>query len=179
MRYVFQDDPNWASCAGSVHNTAMRTQQLTVYTVGYEGMTIDSFVALLRAQRIVHLVDIREVALSRKKGFSKTALSAKLEAARIRYSHVRDLGCPKPIRDRYRADGNWDRYVRSFCAYLESQTVALGALERTLKEGRTSIMCFEADYTRCHRSLVADRLGGAVVHLTASGTVNEVAAGVA
>jgi uncharacterized protein (DUF488 family) len=156
---------------------SMRTGSFTVYTVGYEGMTIDSFVALLRSQRIAHLVDIRAVAISRKKGFSKSALAARLEAAGIRYSHVRDLGCPKPIRDQYRADSNWPRYVRSFCAHLESQTEALQELRRTLKARRGGLMCFEADFTRCHR--IARRLRSSVVHLTSAGPVTEAAAEVA
>ncbi len=111
-------------------------KNLTAYTIGYEGMTIEAFIASLRAQRIAHLVDIREVALSRKKGFSKTALSEHLERVGIRYSHVRALGCPKPIRDQYRVDGNWERYSRAFAAYLESQAPALRELMRTVKADR-------------------------------------------
>jgi uncharacterized protein (DUF488 family) len=147
-----------------------------VYTVGYEGMSLESFVGLLHAHRIGHLVDVREVALSRKKGFSKTALAAHLKASGIRYSHVRDLGCPKPIRDQYRSDSNWTRYVRSFCAYLETQTRALQDLTPTLRADRSALMCFEADFNYCHRSLVARRLGGSIVHLTAAGSVREAAA---
>ena len=152
---------------------------VTAYTIGYEGMTIEAFVASLRAQHIAHLVDIREVALSRKKGFSKTALSEHLARVGIRYSHVRALGCPKQIRDQYRVDGNWDRYTRAFAAYLGSQTAAIRELIRTMKADRCSLMCFEADYTLCHRSLVAHELGGAIVHLTAHGPVTEETAAVA
>jgi uncharacterized protein (DUF488 family) len=154
-------------------------KNLTAYTIGYEGMTIEAFIASLCAQRISHLVDIREVALSRKKGFSKSALSEHLERAGIRYSHVRALGCPKPIRDQYRVDGSWGRYSRAFAAYLESQTAALRELIRTMKAERCSLMCFEADYTLCHRSLVAHKLGGAIVHITANGPVTQETAAVA
>ena len=125
-------------------------KNLTAYTIGYEGMTIEAFIASLCTQRIAHLVDIREVARSRKKGFSKSALSEHLERAGIRYSHVRALGCPKPIRDQYRVDGNWGRYSRAFTAYA-----------------------------LCHRSLVAHKLGGVIVHLTANGPVTEETAAVA
>ncbi len=154
-------------------------KNLTAYTIGYEGLTIEVFIASLCVQRIAHLVDIREVALSRKRGFSKTALSEHLERAGIRYSHVRALGCPKQIRDQYRVDGNWDRYSRAFATYLESQTAALRELIRTMKVERCSLMCFEADYKLCHRSLVAHELGGAIVHLTAHGPVTEETAAVA
>lgn len=151
----------------------------TAFTIGYEGMTIDAFIASLRAQRIEHLIDVREIALSRKKGFSKTALSEHLKRADIRYSHLRALGCPKPIRNQYRIDGNWDRYARAFGAYLKSQTAALSDLVRTMSDERCSLMCFEANYALCHRSLVVHELGGAIVHLTARGPVREATAAAA
>ena len=154
-------------------------KNLTAYTIGYEGMTIEAFIGSLCAQRIAHVVDIREVALSRKKGFSKTTLSEHLKRAGIRYSHVRALGCPKAIRNQYRIDGNWGRYSRAFAAYLESQTAALRELRLTMKAERCSLMCFEADYTLCHRSLVAHELGGAIVHLTVHGPITEGTAAVA
>src|ERR1700688_3934543 len=116
-------------------------KNLTAYTIGCGGMTIDALLASLRAARIAHLLDIREVALSRKKGISKTALSEHLARGGIRYSHVRALGCPKPIRDQYRVDGNWERYSRAFAAYLESQAPALRELTRTVKAERCSLMC--------------------------------------
>ena len=164
----------------AVHNPPMRAgKNLTTYTIGYEGMTIKAFISSLRAQRVAHLVDIREMALSRKKGFSKTALSEHLELVGIRYSHVRALGCPKPIRDQYRVDGNWERYSRAFAAHLESQATALRELKRTVKADRCSLMCFEANYRLCHRSLVAHELGGSIVHLTAHGPITEETAAVA
>jgi uncharacterized protein (DUF488 family) len=164
----------------AVNNGTMRAgENLTTYTIGYEGMTIEAFIALLRAQHVGHLVDIREVPLSRKKGFSKSALSEHLERVGIRYSHIRALGCPKAIRDQFRADGNWERYSRAFAAYLESQAPALRELIRTVKADRCTLMCFEANYALCHRSIVAHELGGAIVHLTAHGPVTAETAAVA
>ena len=52
---------------------------MKLFTIGYQAASVESFIASLRAQQIAHLIDIREVALSRKKGFSKTALSERAE----------------------------------------------------------------------------------------------------
>ena len=145
----------------------MRARKNTACTIGYEGTAIDDFLRALHSHRIEHLIDICEMPLSRKKGFSKTALALHLEQAGVRYSHVRALGCPKPIRDRYRIDGDWNRYSRAFTAYLESQTEALHEVAKMIALERCSLMCFEADYTRCHPSLVVQRLGGPVLHITA------------
>ena len=59
-----------------------------VYTIGYEGTDIDRFVATLKAVGIKVLADVRAVAVSRKKGFSKTALKARLEDEGIAYTHL-------------------------------------------------------------------------------------------
>jgi uncharacterized protein (DUF488 family) len=60
------------------------------------------------------IVDGRELPLSRKKGFSKSTFCAALSAHGIAYLHMPALGCPKPIRNQYKADGNWHAYTREF-----------------------------------------------------------------
>jgi uncharacterized protein (DUF488 family) len=60
----------------------------TVYTVGYEGTDIDKFVAALKTAGVEMFADVRAVALSRKKGFSKTILRARLDAEGIAYTHL-------------------------------------------------------------------------------------------
>jgi uncharacterized protein (DUF488 family) len=75
-----------------------------IYTIGYEGLGLEDFVVRLRRAGVRIVIDVRELPLSRKRGFSKGALAEALATARIRYSHMRSLGCPKPIRDRHRAN---------------------------------------------------------------------------
>lgn len=87
---------------------------MTVFTIGYQGLDIDSFVALLAEHGIETVVDIRELPLSRKPGFSKKALANLLNLSGLKYAHMDSLGCPKRVRDRYRADCNWKRYTEGF-----------------------------------------------------------------
>ncbi|MEY2953224.1 MAG: hypothetical protein RLZZ401_1311 [Pseudomonadota bacterium] len=86
----------------------------TLFTLGYEGLTIDAFIARLQAAQVQTVVDVRELPLSRKKGFSKSAFCAALSAHGVAYLHAPALGCPKPIRNQYKADGNWQTYTREF-----------------------------------------------------------------
>ena len=72
---------------------------MKIYTVGYEGLTLEEFLQRLQRAWVQIVVDVRDVALSRKRGFSKTALAAALRDAGMEYLHIRSLGCPKPIRD--------------------------------------------------------------------------------
>jgi uncharacterized protein (DUF488 family) len=142
-----------------------------LYTLGYEGMNIDSFVARLADVGVRTVVDVRELPLSRKKGFSKSAFRLVLSEAGIAYAHLPVLGCPRPIRDRYKVDGDWDAYTRDFKKYLASQGEAVEHLARLAGGSMACLVCFESDYTMCHRTYVAraarQRGGPEVRHLTA------------
>jgi hypothetical protein len=70
-----------------------------VYTIGYESTDIDRFVTTLKTAGIERVADVRTVALSRKRGFSKKALAARLEAEEIQYLHFIELGDPRPGRE--------------------------------------------------------------------------------
>ena len=78
---------------------------MSVFTVGYEGLDIDTFVELLAKHNIDTVVDISELPLSRKCGFSKKALGSALLLHGHEYVHMAALGCPKPVRNEYRDDG--------------------------------------------------------------------------
>jgi uncharacterized protein (DUF488 family) len=126
-----------------------------LYTFGYEGLDIESFVSRLVAAGIQSVVDVRELPLSRKKGFSKTALRERLAADGIAYFHVPALGCPKPIRDEYRITGDWKVYSRRFLAYMKSQSPTVEELAKFARSTSACLVCFEADYSFCHRTFVA------------------------
>jgi uncharacterized protein (DUF488 family) len=142
-----------------------------LFTLGYEGLDIDAFVARVRGAGVKAIVDVRELPLSRKKGFSKSAFRDALGAAGLEYFHVPALGCPKDIRARYKEDGDWARYTKDFLAYIGGQDVIVRELVALSKTTAACLVCFEADYTMCHRTYVARaaRSSGApeVMHLTA------------
>ena len=75
-----------------------------LWTIGYERhRTHASLTEALHGAGVERLLDVRELPLSRRRGFSKRALAAALGAAGIRYDHERALGNPKPLRDLYRS----------------------------------------------------------------------------
>lgn len=143
---------------------------MNLYTFGYEGLNLDAFIARLKEVGVQQIVDVREYPLSRKKGFSKNALSAALVAHGIEYLHMAALGCPKEVRHRFKADGNWRAYEKSFRTYLKTRSEAVRSLARLAGRKATCLICFEADYSRCHRNFVAHAAvaSGApiLVHLT-------------
>jgi uncharacterized protein (DUF488 family) len=140
-----------------------------LFTAGYEGAELATFIACLRDAGATTIVDVRELPLSRKRGFSKRVLAAALGDAGIGYVHMRSLGCPREIRLRYRRDRSWTRYTRDFLAYLATQREAVAELAALAGERTCCVMCFEADFAACHRTFVARAVqqtgGPAVMHL--------------
>jgi uncharacterized protein (DUF488 family) len=144
-----------------------------IYTVGYEGLTLEEFLQRLQRAWVQIVVDVRDVALSRKRGFSKTALAAALRDAGMEYLHIRSLGCPKPIRDQYRANHDWKVYTAAFMDHLREQTVAVHGLAAVCNGTTAALLCYEANPAFCHRTYVARAAaaisGGNVLHLGAAG----------
>jgi uncharacterized protein (DUF488 family) len=157
---------------GARNSTAVRGMHL--YTLGYEGLDVETFVASLLEVGVRSVVDVRELPLSRKRGFSKRALAGHLKTAGIAYFHAPTLGCPKQIRDRYRKDGDWKAYTRDFLAHLRCQQATVDELARIALANTACLVCFEANHETCHRSYVARAATAAgapaVYHLKAAGT---------
>jgi uncharacterized protein (DUF488 family) len=129
---------------------------LVLFTVGYEASTPDGLVEKLRNAGVERVVDVRELPLSRRRGFSKTKLGERLAEAGIAYEHVRELGNPKPNRDRYKrgqvADG-----ARRYRAHLQNGSRgALVRLVESLDGVRTCLLCVEHSHEVCHRAVIAD-----------------------
>jgi uncharacterized protein (DUF488 family) len=145
--------------------------EAAIFTLGYEGLTIDEFIARLKTVNVKTIVDVRELPLSRKKGFSKKSFCAALADQGVAYLHAPALGCPKPIRDQYKADADWKTYTKDFLAYIKMQDASLRELVKIGQATTACLVCFEADFSMCHRTFVARaarQLGGPVVkHLTA------------
>ncbi len=131
----------------------------TIATIGYEGSTIDNFVTALCHASIDVLIDVRDLPLSRKKGFSKNQLSEILAGAGIGYIHLRGLGDPKVGRIAARA-GDYSLFRQIFGRHMMSEEAArdLHIAARLVKSNQACLMCFEFDHAKCHRSIVADQL---------------------
>lgn len=142
-----------------------------LYTFGYEGQDIAGFIARLLEVGVQSVVDVRELPLSRKKGFSKSMFRERLAEAGIAYFHVPALGCPKEIRHAYRADSNWKIYTRKFLAYLETQEATVQELAKFSRTTAACLVCFEADHMMCHRTYVARAAkqhgASSIMHITA------------
>ena len=131
----------------------------TLFTIGYEGKTLDEFLGELEKARVELLIDVRAVAASRRPGFSKTALSGALAERGIGYLHLRPLGTPAAGRQAARA-GRTAEMRAIYADQLETPEAEL-AMVRVLAEAgerRSALLCFEREAAGCHRSMLAERM---------------------
>ncbi len=141
----------------------MGTTRTFLTTIGYEAADLADFIATLRYAGISRLIDVRELPISRRKGFAKRALSEALAKAGIEYVHLRGLGDPKEGREAARA-GDVARFRRVFTNHMSTE-IAQTDLKRAVdlvSQGGACLMCYERDHAVCHRSIVADAISGSM-----------------
>ncbi len=128
---------------------------LRLFTIGYEGATMDEFLAALLTAGVERVIDVRAVANSRRPGFSKTPLKHALAETGIDYVHLRALGTPAAGREAARA-GRRAELEQIYAGQLETpQAMAEGAKMLELAANRPSaLLCYERDPACCHRTLL-------------------------
>ena len=144
------------------------TNSLAIWTVGHSTRTIEEFIDILRQNQIEMLVDVRHFPGSRKfPHFNKIALHDDLATAGIRYEHLVELGGRRPVRPDSRNVAWRNASFRGYADYMETQPFREGVdrLLEIARAGRTAIMCSEAVWWRCHRSMIADYLKAIGVHV--------------
>lgn len=130
-----------------------------LFTIGYEGVAWAPFLATLQQAGVRQVIDVRQLPLSRRPGFSKRPLQAGLAEAGIGYVHLRALGTPPEGREANRRR-QWDRFwpiVEASLSTLEAG-VALEQAAELAGAQRSCLLCFEADPCICHRLRVGDLL---------------------
>jgi len=150
-------------------------RQLSIWTIGHSTRSIEEFIAALNSFEIKLLVDVRSFPGSRRyPHFNKEDLKISLLDAGIEYLHFPALGG----RRRARADSlniAWrNEAFRGYADYMETKEFheGINRLVEVTRQARTAMMCSEAVWWRCHRSLISDFLkanGADVVHIMAIG----------
>jgi len=128
---------------------------MKIFTIGYEGTTMQAFLATLHEAGVEQVIDVRALPLSRRPGFSKNILAATLKDSGIGYVHLKALGTPKPGRDAAKK-GDWRTMERVYGGQLhlpEAQAQA-AQLRDLATEKPSALLCFERDPKHCHRTML-------------------------
>ncbi len=146
----------------------------SIWTIGHSTRSIDEFIEMLRSFDIQILVDVRSFPGSRRyPHFNREALEEALRGAGFEYIHTKELGgrrraSPDSLNIAWRNES-----FRGYADYMETDAFRDGVarLRALAADQRTAIMCSEAVWWRCHRSMIADylkALGIEVIHILAA-----------
>jgi uncharacterized protein (DUF488 family) len=135
---------------------------MRIWTVGHSTRSIDEFISLIQANDIKLLADVRSLPGSRRyPQFNREMLAGSLGKAGIHYEHFPELGGRRKPRSDSRNLAWRNASFRGYADYMEIEEFRKG-VERLLGlaagAGPTAIMCAEAVWWRCHRSLISDYL---------------------
>jgi len=128
-----------------------------LFTIGYEGATQPELIAALERAGVKRLIDVRQLPLSRRPGFSKTPLKNALADHGIDYVHLKALGTPPEGREAARK-GRHDAMAVIYRATLAEPgaIVAAEQLRELASEAPSALLCFEREPTHCHRQVLID-----------------------
>jgi len=133
----------------------------SIWTIGHSTRDLEEFVHLLKTFDIQLLVDVRHYPGSRKfPQYNKDNLEVSLPENRIEYKHLVNLGGRRKVKPNSKNDAWRNESFQGYADYMESDEFknALKDLEAIAKKQRTAIMCSEAVWWRCHRSMISDAL---------------------
>ena len=154
----------------STINTSLNTSD-TIWTIGHSTRSADELNQLLTAHAIEAVVDVRSFPGSRRyPQFNKSELGAALQRVGILYAHNPQLGGRRRPSPQSKNTAWRNASFRAYADHIETEEFQKG-IEELLKiasSKRSAIMCAEAVWWRCHRSLIADFLkakGVTVIHI--------------
>ena len=134
---------------------------LRIFTIGHSTHTLKDFIALLKEYEITHLVDVRSIPRSRHAPqFNEKTLNSALKRAKIKYTHLKELGGLRHTHVDSINTGWQNASFRGFADYMQMPEFEEG-IDKLLKiavKDQIAIMCAEAVPWRCHRSLISDVL---------------------
>ena len=134
------------------------------FTIGHSTRTIEELAALLKANGVERLVDVRTIPMSRTNPqFNRDTLPNSLATHGIAYEHMAALGGRRPRQKEVppETNGFWEN--QSFHNYADYAMGAefqagLSHLRQTGERETCAVMCAESVWWQCHRRIITDYL---------------------
>lgn len=172
MRHTYKNFPFWAinsikaeSILSAeeyeiVQKQKNKSKETILYTIGYEGVSLEGYLNKLIKNGVKVLIDVRNNPLSMKFGFSKTLLKRYCESIGISYMHFPEVGIQSDKRQTLVTQSDYDKLFKQYrndnlSKTKDSQTNILTILKTHKK---IALTCFEADICQCHRKHLADAI---------------------
>ena len=137
-----------------------KSNKTILFTIGYEGISLEEYLVRLLKNDVKVLVDVRNNPLSMKYGFSKSQLKKYCASLSIEYVHIPEVGIQSNQRQELNTQSDYDKL---FAAYrrtnLSNTTVPQNEILKLLKQHkRIALTCFEANICQCHRKHLAEAI---------------------
>lgn len=172
MKHTYKNFPYWAinsvkassiltsSELSNVQMQKSNSNKTTLFTIGYEGSSLEGYLNRLIKNGVQVLVDVRKNPLSMKFGFSKTLLKRYCESLGIQYMHFPEVGINSDQRQELKTQRDYDVLFEKYRAdNLSRTTEAQVNILKILKSNkRIALTCFEADICQCHRKHLAEAI---------------------
>lgn len=138
------------------------SDQSVLYTIGYEGVSLEEYLNKLIVNDIRVLCDVRKNPVSMKYGFSKSQLQKACEGVGIKYIHIPEVGIDSDKRQELNSQADYEKLFANYRSEILPH--ALGIQEELLgllkEKKRIALTCFEANICQCHRKHLADAIAG-------------------
>ena len=172
IKYTYINYPYWAT-KSSIASQILSKEELAkvnsqvrsftepvLFSIGYEGITLETYINKLIINDVKVLCDVRKNAFSQKYGFSKNQLEQACSGVGISYIHIPQLGIESEERQDLRSQQDYDILFKK---YEKSTRVSKDVYVNQIKElintyKRVAITCFEKNPAQCHRTRVANKL---------------------
>jgi uncharacterized protein (DUF488 family) len=143
-----------------VKNHYPSNNDIILFTIGYEGISLEEYLNRLVKNNVKLLVDVRQNPLSMKFGFSKTLLKRYCESLDILYVHFPEVGIDSKKRKDLKTQNDYDILFSDYKKENLSQTTntQLKILNLLKKHQRIALTCFEANICQCHRKPLAESI---------------------
>ncbi len=132
----------------------------TLYTIGYEGISLEEYLNRLIKNDVKVLVDVRNNPLSMKFGFSKTQLKNFCASLNIEYMHIPEVGIQSSQRQELNSQADYDNLFDAYKKLNLKETTSYQdqILELLISKKRIALTCFEANICQCHRKHLAEAI---------------------
>lgn len=132
-------------------------QDQVMFTIGYEGKSVESLMNILIKNDIHLICDVRKNPLSRKLGFSKNKLEHIADRVGIKYVHIPELGIESEKRTSLNSENDYRCLFDAYAKTLPKLKPYLEKLYSLLcEDNRIALMCYEKEPEMCHRHVIRD-----------------------
>ncbi len=156
-RKILKEHPDYLN---EIKKNIPNKNHTTLYTIGYEGISLEHYLNKLIINDIKLLVDVRKNPLSMKFGFSKTLLKRYCKSINIDYIHVPEVGIDSKHRKKLKTQYDYDKLFLDYKKTTLKETLndQQNILYLLQKYNRIALTCFESNICQCHRKHLAESI---------------------